>query len=709
MSQLQFPSNITSGKVEFRPRARLMKLIGGELVSDEIVAVMELVKNAYDADARTVTVTFIDVTEDEGSIIIRDDGTGMSLNDVVNCWMQPGGTTKLGEKRKRTRNNRRVLGEKGIGRFACDKLGSRLKMVTRSKGDKQELEATFDWTAFEHDTRMLSDVHATWKLQKPTLFKKKKQTGTQLRIDGLRTKWTERLFRKLCVRLSRLRSPFDKKDSFRILIESEDFPEYAGEIDTDYLHDAPHQIEAVFDGDQTIAISSAKDDVTACEMVWNGKGSLTCGPVKVRLFGYDLETAALSKIGSVRDVRGWLREWAGVSVYRDQFRVWPYGEPHDDWLRLDQRRVNNPTVHLSNNQLIGFVEIGRDKNPKLIDQTNREGIIQNTAFSDLRRLVLFVLQQMEAHRQKRREPLKRPTAAHAHPGLEARVSAAEAIEKEVGKLADKKQANKLRSVAKKLREETAQEGNRFRSFMDGYSELAAVGQATHSVTTTVWPLLNTARNELSEARKKAAETPGIGGALSRLVKLVDEVEARLQVLDPIQSRHARAKRTIDFSVELERVKERLAPILAEHNTELILKKTNKNEIVRGEIRPENFHRILQLLINNSLDWTRTKESPKIWLTLSQNDDFCMVLVQDNGDGIPDEIESRVFDPMFSGREGARGMGLTIVKHLVETSSGFIELEKANNKDNDKVKKSTRTGPTFRISIPRKRSRKNRRR
>ena len=96
---------------------------------------------------------------------------------------------------------------------------------------------------------------------------------------------------------------------------------------------------------------------------------------------------ALARIGPRLEVRAWLKEWTGVSIYRDGFRIWPYGEPHDDWLRLDQRRVNSPVEHLSNNQVIGFIDIGRDRNPELMDQTNREGLIHNPAFEDLRKLV----------------------------------------------------------------------------------------------------------------------------------------------------------------------------------------------------------------------------------------------------------------------------------------------------------------------------------
>src|SRR5690606_20416075 len=102
----------------------------------------------------------------------------------------------------------------------------------------------------------------------------------------------------------------------------------------------------------------------------------------------------------------------GVSIYRDGFRLSPYGEPNDDWLRLDQRRVNNPVLRLSNNQVIGFVEIGREGNPNLVDQTNREGMVSNKAFADLRRLVRFVVQQLEAARQQSRHPVRRGPGTH---------------------------------------------------------------------------------------------------------------------------------------------------------------------------------------------------------------------------------------------------------------------------------------------------------
>ncbi|MDX1402252.1 MAG: hypothetical protein R3245_10045, partial [Kiloniellales bacterium] len=118
-----------------------------------------------------------------------------------------------------------------------------------------------------------------------------------------------------------------------------------------------------FDGVSTISV--AINDQDPAEYQWNGAGSLSCGPVKVTMHSFDLESEAISRVGPRMEVRAWLREWSGISIYRNGFRVLPYGEPDDDWLRLDQRRVNNPVVRLSNNQICGFVEISRDASPEL--------------------------------------------------------------------------------------------------------------------------------------------------------------------------------------------------------------------------------------------------------------------------------------------------------------------------------------------------------
>jgi hypothetical protein len=531
-----------AGIVSFAPRARLMKLIGGELVSDEVVAITELVKNAYDADARTVRLEFNNVVSGEGEIVISDDGHGMSLQDVADYWMQPGGTSKTGNRKSKSSRGRRVLGEKGIGRFAADKLGAGLELTTRKKGQKKEVLVEFDWNDFEHETRMLSDVNCEWRVRTATEIHKQ---GTILRITNLHEQWNERLFRKLCVRLGRLKTPFRDTDKFKIVIDSDDFPDYAGELTVDYLDMAPHHLEAQFDGDQEVVIAGKNEAPET--LIWNGDGNLDCGPVRVRLYGFDLETLSIAKVGPPRAVRGWLREWTGVSIFRDDFRISPYGEPSDDWLRLDQRRVNNPVVRLSNNQIIGFVEIEREANANLIDQTNREGMISNKAFEDLRRLVLFVMQQLESRRQEVRHPaIRGPVGDHDSTAVQK--SLADDLD-DLAEAAKPVGPAKLRALAKRVRENAERERRRARSLADGYAELAAVGQVAEETNRRVAFVADDIESTIEELA--SGSTKAKRALKNQMIQLRQE----LALLAGVQNARSKRRRTIDLHQEIERAVE----------------------------------------------------------------------------------------------------------------------------------------------------------
>lgn len=158
-------SGATSGYIAFKPRARLLKLIGEELISDEVVALTELVKNAHDADATLVRIVFRNVTTPEGTIEVVDDGLGMDRETLLGGWMEPAASTKGTTGGRRTGRGRRVLGEKGVGRFAADKLGRRLELVSLRAGTRGEVHAYFDWDQFDSEGEMLSDVKNRWEIK----------------------------------------------------------------------------------------------------------------------------------------------------------------------------------------------------------------------------------------------------------------------------------------------------------------------------------------------------------------------------------------------------------------------------------------------------------------------------------------------------------------------------------------------------------------
>jgi hypothetical protein len=553
-----------SGFAPFVPRARLLRLIGSELISDDVVAITELVKNAHDADASFVSIQFTNVTTEHGEITIRDDGHGMDLEMLLTRWMQPAGSAKGRASTRFTAAGRRVLGEKGVGRFAADKLAASLELVSRCRGQSDEVHAVFDWDEFDADDRMLSDIRSRWEVRAADWLD---SHGTMLRLRRLRSSWNERMFRRLCTRLARLVSPFDSGDGFRIIVESDEFPRYSGEVGGGYLDVAPYKVEADFDGQR--AVSVRINGSRSVRHVLSGQELPSCGPVRARLFAFDLETESLAKLGPRTEVRAWLREWSGVSVYRDGFRVWPYGEPSDDWLRLDQRRVNNPVVRLSNNQIVGFVEITSDHNPDLRDQTNREGLINNQAFEDLQRFILLVMQLLEAERQTLRHPQSKRNQ-QSGPRSRTRKEAASLPEylDGIARKATGAVAQDVRRAAERARSAAAIEAQAQRKMLEGYMELAAIGQTSVLVGQSVSVCLEHVRAACSILRsslgrkhtKETAETETALGELDATVRLA---LAQLQSVKSLQSASGKRRRGLDVAAELSRFRELSVPLLSE--------------------------------------------------------------------------------------------------------------------------------------------------
>jgi signal transduction histidine kinase len=678
-----------SGYVTFKPRARLLKIIGEELISDEIVAITELVKNAHDADASTVSIEFHGVTADNGNIIVRDDGHGMDLDALLNQWMEPAGSLKSESRLRRTPRGRRVLGEKGVGRFAADKIARCLDLTSKRKSERREIKALFDWDQFDSRNRMLSEIRSRWELRAARSIR---DQGTILQLSGLRSRWNEIMFRRISTRLCRLVSPFQRESDFVIRIESDEFPHYSGDLRAEFLDAAPYRVDAEFDGNETVTVSLQGS--RKVRHLWNGPGALRCGPAHLRLFAFDLETESVAQIGPRMEVRAWLREWSGVSVYRDGFRIWPYGEPHDDWLRLDQRRVNNPVVRLSNNQVVGFVELSRDRNPALRDQTNREGLIHNRAFEDLRRLVNFVIQLLEAERQAVRHPARE--GKQSKPPSDRRSSSiADRIER-LARRATPALEKELRSVAASLREASATDRTDRQRELQGYSELASLGQAAAQLHDSVNPVLESILQDCTNVRSTVNGNGGrrVKAALRKMEKQIQNVGRRIAMIAPLDDGEgSRRHRVIDLNAELASSNDLFQPLLSRSKVNLRID-VPRCGVLRAGIRPEPFHRLLHILITNSIDWLDGQDTRTIRVRTRGLADRCEIIVSDSGPGIPAGLEEQVFQPLFSGREGARGMGLSIARDIVSAHGGTIEV----------LTDRRRRGANFRILLPRKRSR-----
>lgn len=435
-------------KRPFRPRARLLQLLGDQLIGSPRLALFELVKNAYDADADEVTITFEDLGTPAASIVIRDNGQGMSLDTIEHVWLVPGHDHREREREGNVRSpryGRLPLGEKGVGRFAVHKLGDSIELVTRAEGES-ECHARFDWEELLKET-YLTDAEITVSQRTPEVFKD--TTGTLIKVGRLRSDgWTRGEIRDLYRQVTSIASPFgDRVGDFEVRLDVPEHPEWVGTLPGVHqlLEMAPYRFEFDFDGERLhyryefVGVPGLKlekrvvernelhfqipparepDDldpidqprpkrqhrITADSSTIEG-----IGRVSGRFHIFDRDRKILPLYGDTRFLERYLNQNGGVRVYRDSMRVYNYGEPSDDWLGLDLRRVNEPTKRLSRNITIGVVDLGLAESQALHEKTNREGFVENEAYDRLQRLVLGALWVLQVERNIDKERIRELT------------------------------------------------------------------------------------------------------------------------------------------------------------------------------------------------------------------------------------------------------------------------------------------------------------
>ena len=438
----------------FRPRARILQLLGDELIGSPRLAVFELVKNAYDADAGMVRVVLENIESPNASIVVEDDGDGMTLETIHDIWLVPGHDHRARQRTalQRTRRGRLPLGEKGLGRFAAHKLGNRINVVTRADAHP-ECVVSIDWDTLIRQ-EYLSDATVRVGTRDPALFHGN-NTGTRITISELRERnWTRGEVRRLQRQVTSISSPFERvSDEFSPWLE---VPGHEGWVTNvpdvgALLKRAPWEFRFRFDegrfgwqycfrgvtgielesrnvemAEQPLLIQPERDmDVfgidqgsgTARPRPVHANASLAegIGPIKGELLVFDRDRAVLNRLGESRLIENYLDENGGVRVYRDGIRVYNYGEPGDDWLGLDLRRVNTPARKISRNIVVGAIELSLESSQDLKEKTNREGFVENSALRRLKQIVLGALVPLEIEREKDKDNIRKITSGSRDP------------------------------------------------------------------------------------------------------------------------------------------------------------------------------------------------------------------------------------------------------------------------------------------------------
>ncbi|MEE4235021.1 ATP-binding protein [Pseudomonas viridiflava] len=408
-------------ELPFEIAARLPIQLGRQSISSSMVAISELIKNSYDADSKNVELTFTKSKEGLPSLVIYDDGEGMSYEEVKENWLIIGTSHKtyqdISEK------ERIYTGAKGLGRLGADRLCRTLILQTKREDDSATLELQIEWGAYENAEKPLSQIkhklykHTTQVQDEHGKFpSSEKNSGTRIMLVGLKDDWNLSLLTELKKELSLLISPFDEANDFSISIKS-DFPEINGQVSSSSAVEyARWVVEAELD-DEIINANFKYSDgrefkiesVEWKSLIKDRPPMPSSGPLKLKMYFIPWDAPGLKNIDfSKRNWREFMNANQGVRIYRDRFRVRPYGEPtgKGDWLDLGIRRARSPGGvkqggwKVGPHQVIGAVFIGRKTNPLLEDQTNREGIVESEAYYDMRAFCVNIIGRFESYAQK---------------------------------------------------------------------------------------------------------------------------------------------------------------------------------------------------------------------------------------------------------------------------------------------------------------------
>jgi signal transduction histidine kinase len=694
----------------FRPRARLLQLLGDQLIGSPRLAVFELVKNAYDADADEVVVTFNDIGGGAPSITVRDNGSGMSFETLESVWLVPGDDHREIERGKVKRSpkyGRLPLGEKGVGRFAVHKLGDGIELVTRAAGG-QECYVNLNWPALlEH--QFLEDAEVGVIERDPEVFTGS-STGTLLTIKNLRqVEWDRRELRELYRQITSIASPFgDRPDNFDVKMSIpgrqdwiEKLPSVSGLLEL-----APFVFDFSFDGKAItftyefrgvpgikverrkfkktehyfqIAPEDVIEDLDPTEepapkrstksrqKVTADVGTLEgIGTVKGKFYIFDRDKYILTKYGETRFLERYLDQNGGVRVYRDKMRVYNYGEPRNDWLGLDLRRVNEPTKNLSRNIVVGALDLELDASNGLKEKTNREGFVETDAYDRLRRIVMGALSLLETERS---------------------------IDK------------------RRIREASGKAGGAPKGIVKPLAELRKLA-AKHGVLEAFEPSIRKIEDDYGHLRENFLRS---GVSQVGLAIVFHEIERGVSVL-------ARSMEAPDVTIEFVRRQTGQLQAVLETSTQLLrkseMKRGSLREIVRGardlSLLRFRLHNIkltapailegapdatpifanslvlgaLTNVLDNAVHWMKVRyapegpESAERKLYINVLPDFSegpAIIVADNGPGFSDHPDEMV-RPFFTRRPGGSGLGLYFANMVMDLNEGKLMFPSAEDAD-----------------------------
>lgn len=713
----------------FQFSGKMAKLLGEESVSSDVAALFELVKNAYDADASQVFIRFRNFgtkAQDPPFIEIEDFGNGMTLEEIENHWLVIGTYAK--DKNKTTKKGRRVVGNKGIGRFATQKLASKTTIISKPEFGNEQVEVEINWKDYEAKETTFNDIKNILKVTPNRQNKSEK--GTKIILKELRdaSSWTKEKMKHLMINISTIIPPQELapviRDSFSANVDAPDFGVPVNEDIPSILFEyAPFKLISIISENSADAIVELykKGQKVISQKRVTLKGNLqseekwkSFGKCKLILYFYprssryeDWDRWYRVRM-KISDISEHIDELVGVKLYRDGFWVRPYGEKSNDWLGLEQARVQS-NLKVGNSQSIGFVEITKDGNPDIVDTTTRERIVENIYFESLQKFVNKSIDVLSRYRIDENKTLRefRTRQKHQNKLLLETKYLINFLDKMAAKEDDKNEIkHSLKDIQRHMKSFEREKNNEFLDLEKEtrtYRNLASLGisSATTSheiknIMTVVGEILKSLQikikakpidgKKLEEDRLKISE--GMKIIRQFLILVGDYV---INIKDDFESLHEISE--LPLSETLEKMTTNLKAVFRDRKINITLK-VYPDDLTIFINQADFFSLVLNLLTNaiKAVSTNPKHRNKEILVTAYRESHDLKMLFSNNGPTIKENEKTEIFNMFISKYEEGTGLGLPIVKEIVEEYDGKISVSN---------EPEFKPGATFKITIPMK--------
>lgn len=757
-------------ELDFKISSGLKNIIGKELITDDLIAIFELVKNSYDANAKSVNIVFQNIKEENKSkcpkILIIDDGDGMSRDDLEKKWLFVGYSEKkdfekeldVKDFRDKIGKRKRIFaGAKGIGRFSCDRLGGILKLYTKKENEDVIHQLYMDWKKFEEDPKKeFQTIKVSYEKNNQTEIKElniKLTKGTVLEISSLNDNWDREKLLKLKRYMQRLINPSQvgENHEFEIFLDSKEYMK----------EDEKHRLEGDFEVINGVVKNivferlGIKTTQINCKIDENGKKIYTelidkdksifsleekneyiaLKNISIKLFFLNQEAKyTFTKIMGLQPVN-----YGSIFLYKNGFRIHPYGNFADDWLGLDRRKTQGYQRFMGNRELMGRIEINGYQ-PDFKEVSSRDGgVIKTQSYEQLlefftekvlRRLEKYVVEGLDwdpGNSVKTPEKIEEDSLAlidkivgqvkdpekkiNFNPDLldifkkkqvekiPELIKNVESLKKFVPTQKEKdyidlqlksfKKATKIIEDDKKETEEKVEELKKdlkqtekqilFLKSVTGEDKKELLGLQHHIGLAT-----STINNHLMFLKDKIEKGQSISN--EDLIKVIDKISLETQKIASISAFHTKA----NFNLMSEKIEKDLVSFIKQYienvytqykkitsvNDKLNIKvKSEDNFEFIYNFKPLEFIIILDNLINNSIK-AKANNIEIIMNRLNKNG--MELRIKDDGIGIPTKNINKIFDFGYT-TTGGSGIGLYHVNQIVKKINGTISVNNSLEK------------------------------